>query len=195
MKFGTSVFHSYVHQWSCQLRYNPRLNVDWGLSDGEGLERIWSALSSLVGPLRYCTKLHRLVALYLRATHHNEARRFASGLSNFFRFRNTYTVHSKWQEVTFCVVKWLLKRLSTSRQLYSESDQKLNHLKTNPAHSDQYFETQWNRQRESQLQVMVHDDLQSLEEKVNKLTSLEESHNESELSILLIIFHVSKDLW
>lgn len=96
--------------------------------------------------------------------------------------------------MTFCVVKWLLKRLSTSRQLYSESDQKLNHLKTNPAYSDQYFETQWNRQRESQLQVMVHDNLQILEEKVNKLTSLEESHHESELSILLIIFYVSKDL-
>lgn len=75
LKFGTSVFHSYVHQWACQLRYNPRLNSDWGMSDGEGLERIWSELSSLVGALRYSTKAHRLCALNLRAQHSNEAKR------------------------------------------------------------------------------------------------------------------------
>lgn len=65
LKFGTSVFHSYVHQWACQLNYNPRLNSDWGLSDGEGLERIWSSLALLVSALRYSTKAHRLCALNL----------------------------------------------------------------------------------------------------------------------------------
>ncbi|OAV86597.1 hypothetical protein PTTG_29818 [Puccinia triticina 1-1 BBBD Race 1] len=45
--FGTSIFHSYVHNWTCQLDYNPRLNKGWGLSDGEGLERMWSYLSTL----------------------------------------------------------------------------------------------------------------------------------------------------
>ncbi|EFP91019.2 uncharacterized protein PGTG_17291 [Puccinia graminis f. sp. tritici CRL 75-36-700-3] len=29
LMFGTSVFHAYVHQWSCQLRYNPCLNSGW----------------------------------------------------------------------------------------------------------------------------------------------------------------------
>ncbi|PLW46474.1 hypothetical protein PCASD_06305 [Puccinia coronata f. sp. avenae] len=46
-KFATSIFHSYVHEWECQLKYNPRYNVGWGMSDGEGLERLWSYLSAL----------------------------------------------------------------------------------------------------------------------------------------------------
>ncbi|KAH9809123.1 hypothetical protein DFH28DRAFT_934631 [Melampsora americana] len=54
LKFGTSVFHSYVHEWACQLKYNPRLNKDWGLSDGEA---------------------HRLCALNLRARHTNQIKR------------------------------------------------------------------------------------------------------------------------
>ncbi|PLW17902.1 hypothetical protein PCASD_17134 [Puccinia coronata f. sp. avenae] len=40
LTFGTSIFHSYLHNWGCQLDYNPRLNTGWGLSDGEGLERM-----------------------------------------------------------------------------------------------------------------------------------------------------------
>ncbi|KAH9820229.1 hypothetical protein DFH28DRAFT_1080040 [Melampsora americana] len=56
LKFGTSVFHSYVHQWVCQLK-------------------IWASLASLVGALRYSTKAHRLCALALRTRHTNEAKR------------------------------------------------------------------------------------------------------------------------
>lgn len=75
LMFGTSVFHAFVHQWSCQLQYNPRLNMNWGLSDGEGMERIWSRLSSLVSSLRYSTSAHRLSALNLKGKHHNESGR------------------------------------------------------------------------------------------------------------------------
>ncbi|EGF98310.1 uncharacterized protein MELLADRAFT_96026 [Melampsora larici-populina 98AG31] len=66
MMFGTSVFHAYVHQWACQLKYHPRFNEYWGLSDGEGLERLWSFLSALVAPLRISTRLHRLLAIHWR---------------------------------------------------------------------------------------------------------------------------------
>ncbi|EFP86437.1 uncharacterized protein PGTG_12393 [Puccinia graminis f. sp. tritici CRL 75-36-700-3] len=38
IKFGTSVFHTYVHNWMCQLDYHPHFNKGWGLLDGEGLE-------------------------------------------------------------------------------------------------------------------------------------------------------------
>ncbi|KAH9461465.1 hypothetical protein Pst134EA_017770 [Puccinia striiformis f. sp. tritici] len=50
LTFGTSIFHSYVHNWMCQLDYNPRFNTGWGMSDGEGLERMWSYLSPLGYP-------------------------------------------------------------------------------------------------------------------------------------------------
>jgi hypothetical protein len=72
LKFGTSVFHAYVHEWSCQLKYNPRINEGWGMSDGEGMERIWAYLSPLISSLRYSTKNHRLSALHFRSTHHNQ---------------------------------------------------------------------------------------------------------------------------
>lgn len=67
MMFGTSVFHAYVHQWACQIKYHPCFNEFWGLSDGEGLERLWSFLSALVAPLRISTRLHRLLAIHWRA--------------------------------------------------------------------------------------------------------------------------------
>ncbi|KAI7936264.1 hypothetical protein MJO29_015570 [Puccinia striiformis f. sp. tritici] len=71
IKFGTSVFHAYVHEWKCQVKFNPRYNVGWGLSDGEGLERLWSSLSPLVRTLRYSSRNHRLAALSHRCQFHN----------------------------------------------------------------------------------------------------------------------------
>ncbi|KNZ63023.1 hypothetical protein VP01_1197g3 [Puccinia sorghi] len=69
IKFATSIFHSYVHDW--KLLYNPRLNDCWGLTDGEGLERLWSYLSPLVSPLRYATRNHRLSSINHHLFFHN----------------------------------------------------------------------------------------------------------------------------
>jgi len=49
---ATSAMHAYGHQWSCQLEYNPRLRVGMGLTDGEGVERLWSRLWRLIGITR-----------------------------------------------------------------------------------------------------------------------------------------------
>ncbi|OAV96540.1 hypothetical protein PTTG_26331 [Puccinia triticina 1-1 BBBD Race 1] len=72
LSFGTSVFHAYVHEWACQVAYNPRFNSWWGLSDGECLERLWSFLSKLVSPLRVSTRLHRLTSIQVQANYHSE---------------------------------------------------------------------------------------------------------------------------
>ncbi|KAG0148932.1 hypothetical protein CROQUDRAFT_372481 [Cronartium quercuum f. sp. fusiforme G11] len=58
MVFATSVFHAYVHEWACQIKYNPQYNKDWGLSDGEELKQLWLFLSGLVAPLCTSTHLH-----------------------------------------------------------------------------------------------------------------------------------------
>jgi hypothetical protein len=71
MNFATAVFHSYVHDWPCQLQFNPWYNVGWGLTDGKGLERLWSYLSSLVSPLRYATQNHRIIAINHQGLFHN----------------------------------------------------------------------------------------------------------------------------
>ncbi|PPQ97512.1 hypothetical protein CVT26_006536, partial [Gymnopilus dilepis] len=48
----TTAMHAYRHQWSCQLIYNPRLCEGLGLTDGEGVERIWSRLRKLIPIVR-----------------------------------------------------------------------------------------------------------------------------------------------
>ncbi|OAV89208.1 hypothetical protein PTTG_28768 [Puccinia triticina 1-1 BBBD Race 1] len=63
--FGTLVFHAYVHKWLCQVKYNPQLNKWWGLSNGEGLERLWSFLSPLIPSLWVSTWLHRLHVIHV----------------------------------------------------------------------------------------------------------------------------------
>lgn len=50
--FGISVFHAYGHQWPCQVVYHPRKRKGFGLSDGEGCERFWSAIKKLIPSLR-----------------------------------------------------------------------------------------------------------------------------------------------
>jgi hypothetical protein len=52
MTFAISVFHAFGHQWPCQLIYHPRKRAGFGLSDGEGCERFWSAIRSLIPSLR-----------------------------------------------------------------------------------------------------------------------------------------------
>ncbi|PLW22701.1 hypothetical protein PCASD_13747 [Puccinia coronata f. sp. avenae] len=89
MSFATAVFHSYVHDWPCQIRYSPRLNVGWGLSDGEGLERLWSYLSSLVSSQRYATRNHRLNAISHRSHFHN-----ALGIEKMALVLKRKTVHA-----------------------------------------------------------------------------------------------------
>jgi hypothetical protein len=49
--FVISVFHTYSHQWACQIIYHPHKCEGFGLSDGEGCERLWSVLKHLIAPL------------------------------------------------------------------------------------------------------------------------------------------------
>ncbi|KAF7971664.1 hypothetical protein HWV62_20634 [Athelia sp. TMB] len=58
--FATTAMHAYAHQWSCQLMYNPRLKPELGLSDGEGVERLWSRLRKLIGVTRTAGRRRRI---------------------------------------------------------------------------------------------------------------------------------------
>jgi hypothetical protein len=50
--FATSAIHAYAHQLSCQLAFNPRLHPGLRLTDGEGVERLWSRMRKLIGVTR-----------------------------------------------------------------------------------------------------------------------------------------------
>ncbi|KNE89337.1 hypothetical protein PSTG_17202 [Puccinia striiformis f. sp. tritici PST-78] len=135
LSFGTSVFHAYVHNWICQLDYNPRLNEGWGLSDGEGLERLWSYLSPLVSPLRYATRNHRLAAIAHRLKYHN------------------------WKGKRD-LPKWLKHKFNSALKRRHEADSVLTgllemcnpHVVTGVAYTKPFFEEQWKAQRTFQKQ-------------------------------------------
>lgn len=126
--FGTSVFHAYVHNWACQIKYNPRYNTDWGLADGEGMERLWSQLSDLVGPLRSATRIHRLHAIACQC--------------------NYYTSNLKQG-----AVDWMHRHLQQAIDSMEECQVKLqeiygrfNHF-SDECYTSQFFEAQWIAER------------------------------------------------
>ncbi|KAG6805157.1 hypothetical protein H0H92_000503, partial [Tricholoma furcatifolium] len=75
--FTTNVMHAYVHQWACQLVYNPRMQRGLGLTDGEGVERLWSRMRKLIGITRTSHRSRRLWILdrqtrYIGEEHKND---------------------------------------------------------------------------------------------------------------------------
>eukprot|EP00112_Aurelia_sp_Birch-Aquarium-sp1_P007292 Seg1794.4 transcript_id=Seg1794.4/GoldUCD/mRNA.D3Y31 product="hypothetical protein" protein_id=Seg1794.4/GoldUCD/D3Y31 len=46
------IFHCYGHKMACQVLFNPRRMTGFGLTDGEGVERLWAYLR----PFTYMTK-------------------------------------------------------------------------------------------------------------------------------------------
>ncbi|KAH9823784.1 hypothetical protein DFH28DRAFT_1077705 [Melampsora americana] len=127
LRFGTSVFHAYVHRWSCQLQWNPRLNRGWGLSDGEGSERVWSDLDPLVSSERYSTSQHRVDSIHMRSTHHRT------------NLCETAVVHITRKQAD------AIKRLD-------EADRTLQNIaRGDPNLGADYFEDKWNTQRNRQL--------------------------------------------
>ncbi|KAG1738078.1 uncharacterized protein EDB91DRAFT_1237789 [Suillus paluster] len=69
LTFAVAVFHAYGHQWPCQLIYHPRKCEGFGLSDGEGCERLWSSLKQLIPPLRVSGFNQRLFVLDTQIRH------------------------------------------------------------------------------------------------------------------------------
>ena len=49
LTLATTAMHAYGHEWQCQLGFNPWLQEGLGLTDGEGVERLWSRLRKLIG--------------------------------------------------------------------------------------------------------------------------------------------------
>ncbi|KAI7938829.1 hypothetical protein MJO28_014408 [Puccinia striiformis f. sp. tritici] len=127
--FGTSVFHAYAHNWLCQLEFHPRFNKGWGLSDGEGLERMWSYLSPLVSPLRYATRNHRLAAISHRLKHHNE-----KGIKQL----------PSWLRKKFTKA---LKRRGQTQAILSNLLSQRNPHRSGRNYSVRFFNKQWSKQR------------------------------------------------
>jgi len=61
--FGILVFHAYDHQWPCQIIYHPQKCEGFGLSDGEGCERFWSSIQSLISSCHVFTYFNCIYAI------------------------------------------------------------------------------------------------------------------------------------
>jgi predicted HNH restriction endonuclease len=100
LDWGVSIFHAYGHQWACQLWYHPRKSEIWGLSDGEGCERFWSALRKLIPGLRVTGYHRRLFILDLQVEHIDEGKWVGMG-------------------------KWLQDRVDRTQRRLEEAEKKL----------------------------------------------------------------------
>ncbi|EFP81539.1 uncharacterized protein PGTG_07788 [Puccinia graminis f. sp. tritici CRL 75-36-700-3] len=157
--FGTSVFHAYVHEWSCQVKYNPRLNPWWGLSDGECLERLWAFLSPLISTLRVSTRLHRLTSIQHRADYYTK-------------------------ELNEKAAYWLLQKLehaneviSSSRQELAELYQRPNNYNPGSNYNSHFLEQQWSDEQAYHLHTSRTSEKQQLE--LGRLLCLEEELNKA----------------
>ncbi|PLW05847.1 hypothetical protein PCASD_23757 [Puccinia coronata f. sp. avenae] len=139
MTFATAVFHSYVHNWPCQLQFNPRYNVGWGLTDGEGLERLWSYLASLVSPLRYATRNHRLSAINHRSMFHNTV-----GIENIVLCLKRKIIHA------------VTTRSHSSKVVQQLLSQQNPHVPGNYFTED-FFRDQWEKQRKFEIDLNQKD--------------------------------------
>ncbi|EJD39841.1 hypothetical protein AURDEDRAFT_36376, partial [Auricularia subglabra TFB-10046 SS5] len=125
--FVTSAMHSYAHQWTCQIVYSPRMKKGMGLTDGEGVERLWSALRMLIPKLRAVSRRRRLVLLDRQLQ--RLGRRMRQNLGKWVRRRRKAIVE-KAQKATTQLVK--------------------------SGHARQYLRSQWEEQRSAELSIRSH---------------------------------------
>ncbi|KAH7090906.1 hypothetical protein BKA62DRAFT_761463, partial [Auriculariales sp. MPI-PUGE-AT-0066] len=120
----TAAMHSYVHMWTCQMHFAPRFRRGLGLTDGEGVERLWARICKLIPILRHVFRHRRLVILDSQLT--------SIG----------YTLRDD-------LGRWISRRykLTDVKEAYA-----LKKLRTIP-HSIEVLRVQWQRQQEAQVSV------------------------------------------
>ncbi|RDB29776.1 hypothetical protein Hypma_013855 [Hypsizygus marmoreus] len=93
LQIATAAMHAYGHDWACQLVYNPRLRPGLGLSDGEGVERLWSRFRKLIGITRSSARSRRIWLIDRQAAAIGAELR--DDLGDWIRRRLTKGVHAQ----------------------------------------------------------------------------------------------------
>ncbi|KAJ7580800.1 hypothetical protein C8J56DRAFT_794621, partial [Mycena floridula] len=117
--FATSAMHAYGHGWWCQLEYNPRLHRGLGLTDGEGVERLWSRLRRLIGIERRSSRPKRIWLIDRQAD--AIAMELKDGLGFWIQSKlddgianHEYIAHNAFNEagipVSDCRTQWVLQK-------------------------------------------------------------------------------------
>ncbi|RDB19001.1 hypothetical protein Hypma_014420 [Hypsizygus marmoreus] len=128
LQFATAAMHAYGHEWPCQLIFNPRLWRGLGLTDGEGVERLWSRLRKLIGITRASSRRKRLYLLD----------RQAAAIAT---------------ELRDDLGDWIRRRLLKGVKQQGEAAQ---HILDTCGVSVEELRRQWAMQQEAQLSVRAH---------------------------------------
>ncbi|KAE8240636.1 hypothetical protein A4X13_0g7681 [Tilletia indica] len=91
--WAVSVFHVFGHSYQCQILYSPRRKIGFGWSDGEGMERIWSSLSTLIVAARSMSHGERRHILEQRLLH--RSRQARAGLITGLKAKLTSLIINK----------------------------------------------------------------------------------------------------
>ncbi|THU82162.1 hypothetical protein K435DRAFT_692076 [Dendrothele bispora CBS 962.96] len=135
LTFAISVFHAFGHQWACQVIYHPRKCVGFGLSDGEGAERLWNSIQRLIAYTRVAGYHLRMYTLDSRLHFVNEESLLRMGawirrkivLSNEKRSQNVKILESCGTDVAVLREQWSEQVFTQTQPLPSQSKNKGKH--------------------------------------------------------------------
>ncbi|OAD75528.1 hypothetical protein PHYBLDRAFT_64441 [Phycomyces blakesleeanus NRRL 1555(-)] len=106
-KLAVPIFHMYAHVQHCQIKLNPKYRDEFGLTDGECLERLWLYLNHFVTMTRKMGQANRKLVLYRAIKFHNETKKIELGLmleSKYVKAKRIIEESRKALEGFDCVV-------------------------------------------------------------------------------------------
>jgi hypothetical protein len=83
------IFHTFAHQYECQVLFSPRNIFGIGLTDGEGCERIWALARHIIASLRGSTPYRRRQLLTNLMLEIGDRKHFGLALTFLIFFRIT----------------------------------------------------------------------------------------------------------
>lgn len=137
--------HAYAHQWSCQLVYNPRLQVGVGLTDGEGVERLWSRMRRLIGITRTSG-----VSTHCHRTSFAGSHRYQRSRRIWILDRQLSSIGSSHRDD---LGDWLTRRHAFARRESLNNRAILKKI----GFTDTELRDEWNLQRRAQLSVQARE--------------------------------------
>lgn len=142
LRFATPAMHSWAHAWLCQLVYNCRLLEGLALTDGEGTERFWSRLRSLIPTTRSSAVRHsykHLKTSYISSRFTQRSRRI------WLIDRKALNIAS---ELRNDLGQWICNKLKNG--VVKQGDGARSDL-TECGESHQYLRNQWKAQKKAQM--------------------------------------------
>ncbi|KAL6305514.1 hypothetical protein BKA93DRAFT_816902 [Sparassis latifolia] len=134
--FSISIFHAYGHQWPCQLIYHPQKCVGFGLTEGEGCERFWSAIRKLIPSLRVSGYHQQLFTLDTQVRHLDDVSLHALGHWIVKKWDQCQSKkHTAFEELAQCGVPTEILRAQWNAQIVEQTKPAPRHSRNKGKHA------------------------------------------------------------